>query len=102
MSFKFKVLRPTLWFCKNDEVSADKLQSYFSAKGVHSLVQYGYLSLIDDESLPAKIEECRIRYNVYSEFHEKTLNMSLRELRSHSQLEADKAITKLEELKKEL
>ena len=40
---KYKILRPTLWFCKNDIVEQDKFDVYFTGKALEELIKYGYV-----------------------------------------------------------
>ena len=44
---KYKILRPTLWFCKGDEVEVSKMYEYFTAQGIKELIQYGYLQIFE-------------------------------------------------------
>lgn len=39
----YKILRPTLWFCKNDIVEQDKFDVYFTGKALEELIKYGYI-----------------------------------------------------------
>lgn len=39
----YKILRPTLWFCKNDIVQKDRFDSYFTQEGLTQLIKYGFV-----------------------------------------------------------
>lgn len=39
----YKILRPTLWFCKGDEVSVDQFEKYFTHEALTQLINYGFI-----------------------------------------------------------
>jgi hypothetical protein len=40
---KYLILRPTLWFCKNDVIPVEKFDRYFTQEGLTQLINYGYI-----------------------------------------------------------
>ena len=52
----YKVLRPCLWFCKNDKVSKEQLTKYFNEEAFNELVRYGFIEEVKKE-LPKNWKE---------------------------------------------
>jgi hypothetical protein len=46
METMYKVIRPTLKFCKNDEVGYSELKELFTDKCIAELIQYGFIKQI--------------------------------------------------------
>jgi hypothetical protein len=40
---KYLILRPTLWFCKGDEVSVKNFDRYFTQEALTQLINYGFI-----------------------------------------------------------
>lgn len=76
---KYKVLRPSLWFCTNDIVELQDLKKYFNDEAIKQLLADGFIEVIQEKQLPKSWEEldlingyyvniiskseCRILYN---------------------------------------
>ena len=39
----YKVLRPILWFAREDKVTHQKLLTFYSTRGINDLVKYGFI-----------------------------------------------------------
>lgn len=42
---KYEILRPCMWFAKGDFVPCEKVQEYFTAKAIRSLLEYGFIKI---------------------------------------------------------
>jgi hypothetical protein len=45
---KYKFTRSALWFCKEDEVTMEQINKYFTDECFNQLVQYGYIIPINE------------------------------------------------------
>lgn len=54
---KYKVLRPSLWFCTNDIVELERLILYFSNEAIIQLLADGFIEEIQEKQLPKSWEE---------------------------------------------
>lgn len=42
---EYKILRPCLWFAKDDIITIEKLKEYYTEQAIRSLLQYGYIQV---------------------------------------------------------
>jgi len=49
---KYKVLRPSLWFCTNDIVELQDLKKYFNDEAIKQLLDDGFIKVIQEKQLP--------------------------------------------------
>jgi hypothetical protein len=42
----YKILRPCLWFAKDDVIETNKFREYFTGKAIKSLQDFGFIKLI--------------------------------------------------------
>jgi hypothetical protein len=49
MKKTYKSTRPILWFTSGTTLPLEKLEKYFTAKGIEELIEYGFLKEIEDE-----------------------------------------------------
>ena len=54
---KYKVLRPSLWFCTNDIVELQDLKKYFNDEAIKQLLADGFIEVIQEKQLPKSWEE---------------------------------------------
>lgn len=54
---KYKVLRPSLWFCTNDIVELQDLKKYFNDEAIKQLLDDGFIKVIQEKQLPKSWEE---------------------------------------------
>lgn len=54
---KYKVLRPSLWFCTNDIVELQDLKKYFNDEAIKQLLADGFIEEIQEKQLPKSWEE---------------------------------------------
>jgi len=45
---KYKVIRPLLWFCKNEEITVEQITKYFKDSAIEELVKYSYLKPVEN------------------------------------------------------
>ena len=41
----YLILRPCLWFAKNDKVACDKFQEYFTSQAIRSLIEDKFIEI---------------------------------------------------------
>ena len=56
---KYKVLRPSLWFCTNDIVELERLKLYFSNEAIKQLLADGFIEETEKQ-LPKSWEDLKI------------------------------------------
>lgn len=49
MKKTYKSTRPILWFTSGTTLPLEKLEKYFTTKGIEELIEYGFLKEIEDE-----------------------------------------------------
>lgn len=60
----YKVNRPCLWFCKNDQVSKQDLEKYFNQEAVEKLIEDGFIEEVKKE-LPKSWDDMKNISGVY-------------------------------------
>lgn len=56
---KYKVLRPSLWFCTNDIVELQDLKKYFNDEAIKQLLDDGFIKVIQEKQLPKSWENLK-------------------------------------------
>lgn len=47
---EYEILRPTLWFCKGDVLTSDKLETKFTPEAFVELIKYGFIKKVENDS----------------------------------------------------
>ncbi|MEY2869818.1 MAG: hypothetical protein RIR01_2320 [Bacteroidota bacterium] len=96
----FKILRPTLWFCKNDEVLESQFKIYFSEKGIRELIKYGFIEPIHNETIAHQLEFEKRKFEIINTFCDKVMNAkTITERKKVIDNELGSAIAKINQLK---
>lgn len=98
----YKILRPTLWFCKNDELSEDALSQYFSQKAIRELIQYGFIERVKYESVQEDLIKEKVRFTTLNELADKMAIVNKKERLEYLDFELSLSMSRIDELKRKL